>query len=253
MNAHDEMLDNVAAFALGTLDAGEARAVAAHMRTCDECCAEYDALRPVVSAVGIAGESEAVPSPLLKMRIMKEVRGARIALEALIVCPAVCTGCGLFAARCGPWSGRRATACDDRGSLGRAPRCVRARRRAGCARPALHRAAWLARATGRQGVSDVDAGKRRENSDAVGHVYPGRARQRPGDDPRERSKHRGNRDQCGAGGRLAATDHQADRASSNSAPNLSVYAGSVRWRNGRAGARGPASRRLSVMGNTTVT
>lgn len=75
MNAHDEMLDNVAAYALGTLDAGEARAVAAHMRTCDECCAEYDALRPVVSAVGIAGESEAVPSPLLKMRIMKEVRG----------------------------------------------------------------------------------------------------------------------------------------------------------------------------------
>ena len=74
MNAHDEMLDNVAAYALGTLDSLEARAVAAHMRTCDECCAEYDALRPVVSAVGSAGESEAVPSPLLKMRIMKEVR-----------------------------------------------------------------------------------------------------------------------------------------------------------------------------------
>ena len=32
-----------------------------------------------------------------------------------------------------------------------------------------------------------------------------------------------------------------------------VYAGSVRWRNGRAGARGPVSRRFSVMGNSTVT
>jgi anti-sigma-K factor RskA len=74
MNVHDEMLDNVAAYALGTLDAQEARVVVMHMRTCDECCAEYDALRPVVSAVGSAGESEAVPSPLLKMRIMKEVR-----------------------------------------------------------------------------------------------------------------------------------------------------------------------------------
>lgn len=74
MNAHDDMLDNVAAYALGTLDTDEARAVVAHMRTCEECCAEYDALRPVASAVGFAGENEAAPSPLLKARIMKQVR-----------------------------------------------------------------------------------------------------------------------------------------------------------------------------------
>jgi anti-sigma-K factor RskA len=74
MNAHDEMLDSVAAYALGALNADEARVIAAHMRICEECCAEYDALRPVVSAVGGAGESDAIPSPLLKARIMKEVR-----------------------------------------------------------------------------------------------------------------------------------------------------------------------------------
>ena len=74
MNAHDEMLDNVAAYALGTLDVDEARIVVAHMRTCEECSAEYDALRPVVTAVGNAVGTESAPSPLLKARIMKEVR-----------------------------------------------------------------------------------------------------------------------------------------------------------------------------------
>ena len=103
MNAHDEMLDNVAAYALGTLDAGEARAVAAHMRTCDECCAEYDALRPVVSAVGSAGESEAVPSPLLKMRIMKEVRaqGSRPKRASYALPYALAAACLLLAAGLG--------------------------------------------------------------------------------------------------------------------------------------------------------
>jgi anti-sigma-K factor RskA len=74
MNAHDEMLDNVAAYALGTLDVDEARIVVAHMRTCEECSAEYDALCPVVTAVGNAVGTESAPSPLLKARIMKEVR-----------------------------------------------------------------------------------------------------------------------------------------------------------------------------------
>lgn len=74
MSAHDEMLDNVAAFALGALDGDEAHAVAMHLRTCDACQAEYDALRPVVTAVGNAVGNEMVPSPLLKARIMREVR-----------------------------------------------------------------------------------------------------------------------------------------------------------------------------------
>jgi anti-sigma-K factor RskA len=74
MSTHDEMLDNVAAYALGTLDGNEARAVLAHMDSCEECQAEYDALRPVVTAVGNAVGNEMVPSPLLKARIMQQVR-----------------------------------------------------------------------------------------------------------------------------------------------------------------------------------
>ncbi|HEX8806034.1 MAG TPA: zf-HC2 domain-containing protein, partial [Candidatus Aquilonibacter sp.] len=74
MNTHDEMLDNVAAYALGALDANESTAVIAHLRTCTECQAEYDALRPVVTAVGNAVGNEMVPSPLLKARIMQQVR-----------------------------------------------------------------------------------------------------------------------------------------------------------------------------------
>jgi hypothetical protein len=46
----------------------------AHMRTCEECSAEYDALCPVVTAVGNAVGTESAPSPLLKARSMKEVR-----------------------------------------------------------------------------------------------------------------------------------------------------------------------------------
>jgi anti-sigma-K factor RskA len=74
MSTHDEMLDNVAAFALGSLDAPDVQLVELHMQTCAECRAEYDAMRPVVTAVGSAAGSDASPSPLLKARIMKEVR-----------------------------------------------------------------------------------------------------------------------------------------------------------------------------------
>lgn len=74
MSAHDEMLDNVAAYALGALDGDEARVVSLHLHTCVECQAEYDALRPVVTAVGNAVGAEMAPSPLLKARIMREVR-----------------------------------------------------------------------------------------------------------------------------------------------------------------------------------
>jgi anti-sigma-K factor RskA len=103
MSAHDEMLDSVAAYALGALNADEAREVVVHMRTCEECCAEYDALRPVVSAVGSAGASDAVPSPLLKARIMKEVReqGSRAKRPSLAIPYALAAACLLLAAGLG--------------------------------------------------------------------------------------------------------------------------------------------------------
>ena len=73
MISHDELLDNVAVYALGLLPESEAAAVVEHLRTCQSCRKEYELLRPAVTAV--AYSSETVASPLLKARIMKQVRG----------------------------------------------------------------------------------------------------------------------------------------------------------------------------------
>lgn len=84
MNAHEAMLDDVAVYALGALPAAQARAVAEHLTTCAECREEYGRLQPAATAVGVsaeacvdaasAGESVAPPSPLLKRRIMRQIR-----------------------------------------------------------------------------------------------------------------------------------------------------------------------------------
>lgn len=84
MNAHDEMLDNVAVYALGTLPASRAREVREHLKTCAQCRTEYAALAPAVQSLAYAAEacpdaasaagSVAPPSPLLKKRIMRKVR-----------------------------------------------------------------------------------------------------------------------------------------------------------------------------------
>jgi anti-sigma-K factor RskA len=82
MTSHDEMLDNVAAYALGFLPESEATTVAEHLATCESCRAEYDFLRPAVTAVAYSAEAcvdsssgATVVSPLLKARVMKQVRG----------------------------------------------------------------------------------------------------------------------------------------------------------------------------------
>ncbi len=79
--SHDEMLDNVAAYALGALPISEREAVEQHLQTCAECAAEYRFLRPAVTAVAYsaefrvdAGSGAAVASPMLKARIMRRVR-----------------------------------------------------------------------------------------------------------------------------------------------------------------------------------
>jgi anti-sigma-K factor RskA len=76
MISHDEMLDNVAIYALGALPPAEAAAVAAHLQTCAECRREYELLRPAVTAAGASAQADAgaSPSPLLKARLMREVR-----------------------------------------------------------------------------------------------------------------------------------------------------------------------------------
>lgn len=76
MMPHDEMLDNVAAYALGVVPPDEAATILEHLQSCAECQEEYRLLRPAVTAVAYAAETPADVSisPLLKARIMREVR-----------------------------------------------------------------------------------------------------------------------------------------------------------------------------------
>ena len=95
MTSHDELLDNVAAYALGALSPAEAAEVRAHLETCAACRAEYEVLRPAVTAVAYSAEScadpasgTAVASPLLKARIMKQVRAEAASKPAPATWPA---------------------------------------------------------------------------------------------------------------------------------------------------------------------
>jgi hypothetical protein len=70
MTHDDELLDSIAVLALGALPAAEAEALRAHVESCEECMAEYRALRGAADAVGY--DAEAGPAEL------DEVRSARI-------------------------------------------------------------------------------------------------------------------------------------------------------------------------------
>ncbi len=80
---HPDILDDVAVYALGTLPRDDAERVRKHLETCAECRDEYEALAPAVASVAKSAEacSDAATgavyaSPLLKARIMREVRSA---------------------------------------------------------------------------------------------------------------------------------------------------------------------------------
>lgn len=80
---HADMLDDVAVYALGTLAPVDAQRVREHLEACEECRAEYGQLVPAVGAVARGAEacSDAVSgdvyaSPLLKARIMRDVRSS---------------------------------------------------------------------------------------------------------------------------------------------------------------------------------
>ncbi len=80
MNRHDDAFsESIAVFALGALPESEASAVAAHVRTCAECRAEYDDLRGVADLVGYQAESsrselDELAAARMKLRIMRVVR-----------------------------------------------------------------------------------------------------------------------------------------------------------------------------------
>ncbi len=89
MDSHDTMLDDVAAYAVGVLPASEAAAVQAHMETCAECRAEYDALAPAVTAIAYSAEATAaqLPGPELKARIMQAIRPPVLARRSIPAWP----------------------------------------------------------------------------------------------------------------------------------------------------------------------
>ena len=102
MTSHDEMLDNIAMYALGSLSPEEAAEVAAHIETCKECRAEYQFMRPAVTAVAYSAEAcadestgAAAASPLIKARVMQRVRAEAGQQRVPRVWPAY-----LFAAAC---------------------------------------------------------------------------------------------------------------------------------------------------------
>ena len=79
--SHAEIFDDVAVYALGTLPEAEAIRMREHLETCEECRDEYEALAATVTAVARSAESctdatngAVYASPLLKARIMREVR-----------------------------------------------------------------------------------------------------------------------------------------------------------------------------------
>ncbi|HEV3153869.1 MAG TPA: anti-sigma factor [Candidatus Baltobacteraceae bacterium] len=82
MNSHESMLESVAVYALGSLSPQEAQAVRSHLKTCEECRREYRDLAPAAEALGYSAEAcedarsgaIAPPSPLLKKRIMAQIR-----------------------------------------------------------------------------------------------------------------------------------------------------------------------------------
>lgn len=82
MTSHEDMLDAVAVYALGALPADQAKTVREHLTTCPECRREYSDMAPAATALGYAAEAcenprtgtIAPPSPLLKKRIMQQVR-----------------------------------------------------------------------------------------------------------------------------------------------------------------------------------
>jgi len=72
---HQAMLDLVAVYALGALGASEHRIVTAHLLTCDNCRADFDALRPAADAIALVAEEpvDSATSVRMKQRLMAQV------------------------------------------------------------------------------------------------------------------------------------------------------------------------------------
>lgn len=77
MNEHPVTPEDIAAFAIGASPSTPlANCVSEHLKTCSECRAEYEQLRPVVTALAESARAPIV-NPGLKARVMSEARGTR--------------------------------------------------------------------------------------------------------------------------------------------------------------------------------
>jgi anti-sigma-K factor RskA len=74
-DTHDAMLDLVAVYALGAVNADEARIVSAHIAVCPECRREYEALKASADAVALAADDQldAHDGARLKERVMRSI------------------------------------------------------------------------------------------------------------------------------------------------------------------------------------
>lgn len=77
MNEHPFSPDDIAAFAIGASPSTPMEnCVSEHLKTCESCRAEYEELRPVVTALAQSARASSVPSSL-KARVMSDVRAER--------------------------------------------------------------------------------------------------------------------------------------------------------------------------------
>jgi anti-sigma-K factor RskA len=78
---HDAMLDLVAVYALGAVNADEARIISAHIAVCPECRREYDELKTSADAVALAADDQldARHFASLKKRVMQAIEIPNVA------------------------------------------------------------------------------------------------------------------------------------------------------------------------------
>ena len=76
-NEHSLLRENIPAYALGALDTEDARALEAHLRTCESCRAELADYRAVTENL-LAVTPPRSPSPSLRKRLQSQLPPARI-------------------------------------------------------------------------------------------------------------------------------------------------------------------------------
>jgi anti-sigma-K factor RskA len=88
---HDRWSDELAAYALGALEPGEAAELERHLAGCEDCRTELAWLRPAVQALPEAVERVEAP-PALRARLMEQVRSEAEPVAATSRAPARASG-----------------------------------------------------------------------------------------------------------------------------------------------------------------